>query len=364
MSEGLNRVLRAMADEIDYLKRELLKGRRSTPYGLPGFKHPYIGVIPMKILESQTDPITEVFNVSTAGPLVVTGFFAAWLDTTTGRFRPVSSLPDTAAPPVVGALDFLWEVEIVGPGWHMQNRPVGSPSIFSNYDRPMYLPHEYLLRGNESFQVTATPTAPPKSNGVLYFCILGYKILSTDALGSIGQGQPSVEEIPGLRLPYKAVINLDIVDSSDDEVVGTYRHTATGLFVVQSLSASWRVRTAGSDNGRFRYLNSNEEGAIVTPVGKALNFVWNIDNGGNDLRWQSISVTDGVPGSLLNVPGPLLFTNRERPLYLAGAGQITPASLTTFRATPTESAGAIENGTLQLVLEGYTIVQGEPWAGV
>ncbi len=357
----LARILSEMNRRLGVL--EAREERARSPFGLPGFKHPYIGVAPIFIDSADTRLRQAVFNISPSGPFVWTGMAAFWyqnggVGTAIGEFRPISSLTDTGAPPTVNAIDFHYTLSAGGSGWKFQNLPLGSPTLYSNFDRPSYQQTEFLLKGNESLVITAQPTIAPVATGFLVFCFNGYKILSSNALGDIGRG-PSVDELPGLRIPYKAKIPITFDSSSAGPFRGSYTHSATGLFVVTAIHGTWLPTTSSSAN-KFRHISALQDGVSADPQEITPDFHFRITTNGNDLQWQTIPTTIGLAAPT-GVPSPLLFTNRERPLYLAAPAQITPNSTVTVECFPILNPKA--NGTVDVILDGYIIAQGDTWKG-
>jgi hypothetical protein len=356
MSEALARILQNYQARLDALEGAMAAQGRA--FGLPGYKHAYIGAIPIEIEAGNKGPYTGTWSISIAGPFVWTGYMATMLleseDGLRHNFRPVSSLVDTAEPPTVSALDFLYEFEVDGTTYRLQNKPIGSPFLFSNKDRPRYLPQEFMLEGKESVTVTVTPTVDPPIDLKLYIIFFGYKILPTDALGGFGKGAPSLEQIPGLRTPWCATIDVKILKGTEGVLSAndrSYTHGVSGIFVITSLGGTWRSLNSLDDFGRFRHISGMQDvGAVVTE--NCIDFLFAL-NSGNDLRWQG-------PFGTPCVPSPALFTNQERPLYLPAPAIVSPGSTVTLDV---DVLSAAETGILQVIMDGYIINQGEVFKG-
>lgn len=210
--------------------------------------------------------LSDVKNVSQDGPFVCTSYASAFLMRTysigpfqtdddvgrpndppagsevitplSGRFRPVASSADdfegayigarlgpisvagalTARTYRPGAIDFLFEVSDAGTDrMRTNNVPIPSRYLFSEFDRPLYLPVSDFFAPNSAIQFSATltrelgfaevnyallpngfmegsltpppdPTAQPNEGravvsigGTLYFTMIGYKILQAQS---------------------------------------------------------------------------------------------------------------------------------------------------------------------------------------
>jgi hypothetical protein len=354
MERLLSECLQHMKQQEQRITR--LEGSLGAKPQIPGYKHPFIGVVPIKFLAGDLSPKQAVFNITKSGPFMLTTLAAFTLlenSETPGIFnwRPISSLPDTVEPPTVSAMDFLWTLEQAGSTVHFQNRPIGSPYLFSNVDRPLYNPVEYLFEGNDALSIELTPTVTPPIDVTIYFCILGYKVYAVNALGNLGQDQPSIEELPGKRRPYRLVLEANVTKGQTEEITMSETVSASGLFVVTDLAATWRSNASADDFGRFRHISSMQD-LQTLPSENAIDFRWGVVASGSDLKWQG-------PGTN-PVPSPLLFTNQERPLYLPAPAQLSPNTIVDFTATP---LAVPEGGVLQFILNGYQVIQGETWKG-
>lgn len=343
MSEALGRILQDMARRVADLERFVVQVRQ--PHGLPGYKHNFFSVISFNITSTDTTWQNAEINISPAGPFVWTGAVAAYFETAggqAGEFRPVSSITDTASPQTMNSADFEFQFSMGGSGWKFQNKPIGSPMMFSNFDRPMYQPVEYLMKGNEALSVQVRQTRSHAQDGRIYVVVLGYKILNVNALGDLGQGAPTLDEIPGLRLPRKYDIPIVITSSSATTQTGSVTVSATGLFCATSIGATFR-----NSSGRYRGIGGIIDDTSAAPTA-TINCTFTVMTTGNDLRWQN----DPLPITLL-------FSNHERPLYLPAPAIITPNSTVQLELQEVVGKG-FPVGQFDLVLDGYTIVQDPP----
>lgn len=141
--------------------------------------------------------LSAVQNVSMDGPFVCTSYMAAFMAKTyslgptearpsdepagtevytplTGRFRPVASTNDDfsgayigPASPIgitavstfrPGEVDFLWQISDQGTDRSRQNMPLPSRFLYSEVDRPLYLPVSDFFERGSTIKVSATPT--------------------------------------------------------------------------------------------------------------------------------------------------------------------------------------------------------------
>lgn len=139
----------------------------------------------------------QVQNVSMDGPFVCTCYMAAFRMLTfslgptearpsdepagtpvitpmTGRFRPVASTNDdfsgayigpgspigitAVSTPRPGEMDFLWQISDQGTDRSRQNQPLPSRYLFSEVDRPCYLPVSDFFERGSVIKVSVTPT--------------------------------------------------------------------------------------------------------------------------------------------------------------------------------------------------------------
>lgn len=141
----------------------------------PGRKMPFFGAITLPMVGGSLLPVQRALPVTQIGAFVVTALYASWVGAD-GRFRPTSSIVDNQNnPPVVDALDFVYQIKTSGTGTFWQKEPVPSTGLFGSYDRPRYLSAPEWLKPSDSLIVTATPIRPPPSTGRLQFIFLGYK---------------------------------------------------------------------------------------------------------------------------------------------------------------------------------------------
>ena len=135
MDPALGRILTNLNNRI-----RQLEGLVAATHDEPGNKHPYFGVVNISVPASITT-ISGNFPIDPSGPYTLVGLAAFWRQTSQAQFRPISHViePDDATPDV-NALSFEWELEIMGTNYKMQEGGIPSSALFSNIDRPHYLP--------------------------------------------------------------------------------------------------------------------------------------------------------------------------------------------------------------------------------
>ena len=75
------------------------------------------------------------------------------------------------------SVDFLWNYSEAGSDRARQNIDRSSVELFSNQDRPCYLPIADFFERNTAVTVNVTMLRNPTNTGVLYFGFCGYKLL-------------------------------------------------------------------------------------------------------------------------------------------------------------------------------------------
>jgi len=163
---------------------------------IPGKRVPYtygVNLQPAAGAAWTTALVSGVLTISSDGPFLATGLVAAWRPTTgtsvvgaiamTGRWRPISST-NAITQDGVGSLiampdavDFVWNYSEAGSDRARQNIDRSSVELFSNQDRPCYLPIADFFERNTAVTVNVTMLRNPTNTGVLYFGFCGYKLL-------------------------------------------------------------------------------------------------------------------------------------------------------------------------------------------
>ena len=327
MDPALGRILTNLNNRI-----RQLEGLVAATHDEPGYKHPYFGVVNISVPASITT-ISGNFPIDPSGPYTLVGLAAFWRQTSQAQFRPISHViePDDATPDV-NALSFEWELEIMGTNYKMQEGGIPSSALFSNIDRPHYLPVPITIKGNSGFKVTVTPIATPVAAGTLYFVFIGYKTYDRNS------DAPSVETIPAAKLPYIAVLDVDAPATTANQTQ-RYDNGQDGPFVVTAISAAYRVTSQETVTG-YRPISSLWDNQVASPASVSPNFLWRIRTTGNDLFWSNDML-----------PSPLLFSSRERPLYLPVPAIISPGSALIFEMNPIIAAPSA--GTIHINLHGY-----------
>ena len=163
---------------------------------IPGKRVPYtygVNLQPAAGAAWTTALVSGVVTISSDGPFLATGLVAAWRPTTgtsvvgaiamTGRWRPISStnaiVSDGAASLIAlpDAVDFTWNYSEAGSDRARQNIDRSSVELFSNQDRPCYLPIADFFERNTAVTVNVTMLRAPTNAGVLWFGFAGYKLL-------------------------------------------------------------------------------------------------------------------------------------------------------------------------------------------
>lgn len=324
----LGRLLASYEERIRHLEQLI-----SAEHDAPGYKHPYFGVVNLAI-PAVTTTVSGNFPIDPSGPFTLVALACFWRQTSQAKWRPISHViePDDASPEV-NALSFEWELEIMGTNYKMQEGGVPSSSLFSNIDRPHYLPVPITIKGNSGFKVQVTPIATPVAAGTLYFVFIGYKTYDRSSAA------PAIESIPAAKLPYIAVMDVDAPNSTANQTQ-RYDNGQDGPFVVTAISAAFRATDQSTVSG-FRPVSSIMDNKTASPAVNAPEFLWRIRTTGNDLFWSNDML-----------PSPLLFSNQERPLYLPVPAIIGAGSALIFEMNPivAPTGGA---GTIHICLHGY-----------
>lgn len=327
---ALARLLAQYGQRISTLESAV--SARGGPGSSNQYKHPYVAVVPLSI-PATTTAVPGSTTISPGGDFVLTGMAAFWRQTSQALFRPIASITEgDDASPEVNAINFDYELWIGGTGWRFQNRPVPSPWLFSNFDRPRYMPTEFIIQGGESLAVQVTPTANPTAAGTLYFCFIGYKLYD------VSKGLPSVDGLPGRRIPLTVPVAMAAANNTT-QMIGQFTN-GTDPFIVTNIGAAYK-----DSNGLYRPTSSITDNTVSPPVVNALDFLWRAETSGNDLSWSND-----------RVPSPMLFSNRERPFYLPQPSQVAPGSVFKVTVDPIVAPGSTA-GTLFFMLDGFVVAQ-------
>ena len=158
---------------------------------IPGKRVPYTYGINIAITNTAQTP--GVITISSDGSFLATGLIAAWRPTafaagppvnTIGRWRPISSVNAVVADgagtiiALPDSVDFTWNYMEAGSDRNRQNIDRSSVELFSNQDRPCYLPIADFFERNTAVTVNITMLRTPTNAGVLYFGFCGYKLLT------------------------------------------------------------------------------------------------------------------------------------------------------------------------------------------
>lgn len=156
------------------------------------------------------------------------------------------------------------------------------------------------------------------------------------ALEEIVKSRATADDIPGRRIPYDLVLQVD-VGANTTKVTVTETITAAGPHIVTELIGCWRDNTAN----KFGPVSSHKD--LSTTTVNALDAVW--------------ALTDTGSGQILSnkeVPS-VAFFSEDRPAYLAIPWHIKKNSSVKFELTPIVAPTAA--GTIYLVLRGYRILE-------
>lgn len=166
-----------------------------------------------------------------------------------------------------------------------------------------------------------------------------------------------VEDIPGNRSNYFAVIEITIAANSTTKAEGTFTLSTDGPFVVCAI-AMYFQRTASPYSGIWRPATAVE--ARIAPASQQLGFGFIYDDpvlgtfdvefstSGNDRNWQNSAFASA------------LFAPSVGGCYVLPATQLLGrSSVTTCKVTP--GVAQTVAGKVQCLLLGYKIVQGDTY---
>lgn len=164
-----------------------------------------------------------------------------------------------------------------------------------------------------------------------------------------------IEQIPGRRVPFWAIVDLTIAADSTSKIDGTYSVTEDGQFVVTGVGLFFK-KTSGAYTGIYGYASA--AGAKIGAVGQQHGYGYIADSPwvisgslkivdrGSDRNWQNKEVASALfspeAGGIYVLPVACLF----------GRNSTVEVSFTPGVAIP-------YSGSVQCVLCGYKIVQGQ-----
>ena len=153
---------------------EFIKSR-STVDDLPGARVPYDLVLQADV-GANTTAVTDVEQVTDAGPHICTELIGVWRDNTANKYGPVSSHVDLSTS-TVNAFDGLYNLTDTGTGQLLSNKDVPTAALFSQ-DRPAYLSSAWHIRKNSSVKMQVTPIVAPSAAGTVHIILRGYRVLT------------------------------------------------------------------------------------------------------------------------------------------------------------------------------------------
>lgn len=166
-----------------------------------------------------------------------------------------------------------------------------------------------------------------------------------------------IEEIPGKRSNYFAVIDITIAASSTAKVEGTYTVSTDGPFAITAI-AMWFQRTTAPYNGDWRPATAVD--ARIAPASQQHGFQLIYDSpvlgsfdvefseSGSDRNWQNSPFASA------------LFSPSMGCAYVLPVAQLVGrAGVVTCKVTPT--IAQTRAGKVQCLLLGYKIVQGDTY---
>jgi hypothetical protein len=168
-----------------------------------------------------------------------------------------------------------------------------------------------------------------------------------------------IENIPGRRVPYFHPVDLNILPDSTSAVEGTATVSTDGPFVVTAIGAFFK-KTTGIYKGVWGATTAFDSRIASGPTGQQWGFQnvfdqpniisgdWAIVDRGSDRNWQHKEVASAVfspqAGGLYVLPTANLF------------GRNSTVNLIFTPGVPVPYAG-----TIQMILFGYKIVQGDTY---
>lgn len=155
------------------------------------------------------------------------------------------------------------------------------------------------------------------------------------ALEEFIKSKATVDDLPGVRIPYDLVLQADVA-ANTTKVQDTEQVTDSGPHIATELVGVWRDNTAN----KYGPVSSHVD--LSTTTVNAFDGVYNL--------------TDTGTGQLLSnkdVPTAALFST-DRPAYLSTAWHIKKNSSVKMEVTPIVAPAAA--GTIFIVLRGYKIL--------
>jgi hypothetical protein len=166
-----------------------------------------------------------------------------------------------------------------------------------------------------------------------------------------------IEDLPGKRVQYEGVIDVDITANSLSRVEGSYSVSTDGPFVITGIAMFYQ-RTEGPYSGVWApasMLNSKIDagntglgflGLYDQPV--VGSFDVEFAESGSDRNWQNNPFSSAI------------FAPSIGGVYVLPVGALIGRSaLVLVRVTPTVAQG--QEGKVQVILLGYKIVQGDTY---
>ena len=170
-----------------------------------------------------------------------------------------------------------------------------------------------------------------------------------------------IEQIPGRRVDFKAVVDLPIEANSTAKSDGIYTVTEDGQFVVSAIAAFFQ-KTEGDAAGIWGYASA-ADGRIADPAIQALGYCYagifdqphiisgdfTITDRGSDRRWDNRDFSSA------------LFSSQAGGVYVMPVACLLPRNgVVEVGFTP--SVAIPYKGKVQVILLGYKIVQGSTYA--
>jgi len=169
-----------------------------------------------------------------------------------------------------------------------------------------------------------------------------------------------IEQIPGRRVDFKAVIDLPVLANTTAKVEGIYTVTEDGQFVVSAIGAFFQ-KLEGDAAGVWGYASSADGRVSPAPAVQAIGYAGLFDqphiisgdvtitDRGSDRRWENRDFSSA------------LFSAQAGGVYVMPVSCLLPRNgvvevgFTPSRAIPYK-------GKVQIILLGYKIVQGSTYA--
>jgi len=166
-----------------------------------------------------------------------------------------------------------------------------------------------------------------------------------------------IEQIPGKRSPYFAVIEIVIAANSTSKVEGTYTVSTDGPFACTGI-AMWFQRTTSPYNGIWAPATTVEARMAETMAGLGFDYLFDqpvlgsfdveFAESGSDRNWQNAAFASA------------LFAPAVGCVYILPVANLFGRSaVVTCRVTPT--VAQLYAGKVQCLLLGYKIVQGDTY---